>query len=100
VCHQTVSLVARHLEAEGIPTVVLACARDITAAAFPPRAVWCHYPLGNPAGRPFDPENQRAVIGAALELLERATAPGTIVDLPHRWQGTPGWEARVYDDRH
>ena len=29
MCHQTVSLVARHLEASGIPTVVVGCARDI-----------------------------------------------------------------------
>lgn len=93
-------LVARHLEAEGIPTVILACARDITAAVFPPRAVFSHVPLGNPAGRPNDPENQRAVIGAALELLETAPGPGTIVDLPHRWSGDERWVERVYDDNH
>ena len=29
VCHQTISLVSRHLEANGIPTVILAAARDI-----------------------------------------------------------------------
>ena len=92
------SLVARHLEAEGIPTVILACARDITANAFPPRAVYLDYPLGNPAGRPFDPENQRAVLGAALDLLESATAPGAIADLPHRWSDDDEWNERVYDD--
>lgn len=91
---------ARHLEAEGIPTVILACARDITASAFPPWAVFSNVPLGNPAGLPFDPENQRAVIGAALELLERATAPGTIVDLPQRWPGDPDWGEHVHDDQH
>ncbi len=94
------SLVARHLEAEGIPTVILACARDITARAFPPRAVYLDYPLGNPAGRPFDPENQRAVLGAALELLETATASGVIADLPHRWNEDDSWKDRVYDDNH
>ena len=94
------SLVARHLEAEGIPTVILACARDITASAFPPRAVWLDYPLGNPAGRPHDPANQRAVLEAALALLESATAPGTIQDLPHTWSGDQSWKDRVYDDNH
>ncbi len=94
------SLVARHLEAEGIPTVILACARDITASAFPPRAVFSNYPLGNPAGRPHDPENQRAVLGAALDLLESARAPGTIVDLPHRWHEGNDWMEHVYDDNH
>jgi hypothetical protein len=95
-----VGLVARHLEAAGIPTVIMACARDITAGAYPPRAVFSHFPLGNPAGRPFDPENQRAVIGAALALLESATGPGTIVDLPHRWHEGEAWVERVYDDGH
>ena len=94
------SLVARHLEAEGIPTVILACARDITAGAFPPRAVFLNYPLGNPAGRPFDPENQRAVPGTALDLLKTATTPGTIVDLPFRWADDDGWMDRIYDNDH
>ena len=94
------SLVARHLEAEGIPTVILACARDITASAFPPRAVFLNYPLGNPAGRPHDPENQRAVLETALRLLETATKPGTIQDLPFRWTDDDTWMERVYDDNH
>ncbi len=80
--------------------MILACARDITASAFPPRAVFSNVPLGNPAGRPFDPENQRAVLGAALHLLEQASGPGTIVDLPHRWLGDPAWGEHVYDDQH
>jgi hypothetical protein len=29
VCHQTISLVARHLEANGIATIVMGCAKDI-----------------------------------------------------------------------
>jgi D-proline reductase (dithiol) PrdB len=35
-----VGLVARHLEANGIPTVTFSCARDITEAARPPRSVF------------------------------------------------------------
>ncbi len=94
------SLVARRLEAEGIPTVILACARDITENAFPPRAVFLNYPLGNPAGRPFDPENQRAVLAAALGLLETAERPGTIENLPFAWSGDESWMERVYDENH
>ena len=37
VCHQTVSLVARHLEANGISTVVMGCAKDIVEHAAVPR---------------------------------------------------------------
>ena len=37
VCHQTISLVARHLEANGISTVVMGCAKDIVEHAAVPR---------------------------------------------------------------
>lgn len=95
------TLVARHLEAHGIPTVMLISARDIAARAYPPRAVFVDYPLGNTAGRPFDPANQRAVVLAALETLETATEPGTILDLPFEWKpGDDSWKERVYDENH
>ncbi len=94
------SLVARYLEANGIPTVGLSCARDITASAFPPRAVFLNFPLGNTCGRPFDPENQREVLLTALEVLESATGPGRIVETPFRWNEDDSWMDRVYDDNH
>jgi len=37
VCHQTSSLVARHIEANGIPTVLMGCAKDIVEHAAVPR---------------------------------------------------------------
>jgi D-proline reductase (dithiol) PrdB len=80
-----VGLVARHLEANGIPTVTFTCARDITEAVRPPRSVFVDYPLGSTCGRPFDPANQRAVILAGLRLLETGRTPGEIVDLPYVW---------------
>ena len=54
VCHQTVSLVARHLEANGIPTVVMGCAKDIVEHAAVPRFLFSDFPLGNSAGKPHD----------------------------------------------
>jgi len=93
-----VSLVARHLEANGIPTVVYSVARDITASAFTPRAVFTNYPLGNPCGRPRDPTNQREVLRAGLKLLESATAPGTIVDLPYVWSESDLWKQRIFSE--
>ncbi|MHC2334097.1 hypothetical protein ACVIW0_003386 [Bradyrhizobium sp. USDA 4454] len=44
VCHQTVSLVARHLEANGIPTVVMGCAKDIVEHAAVPRFLFSRLP--------------------------------------------------------
>lgn len=94
------SLVARHLEANGIPTVMLSSARDITANAFPPRAVFVNYPLGNTCGRPFDRENQLAILKIALRVVESATMAGEIVDTDFRWSDDDSWIDRVYDENH
>lgn len=85
------SLVARVLEAGGISTVTYTNARDIAAGAGNPRQVFLNYPLGNPAGRPHDPENQRTVLRAGLNLLEEAERPGIIVDLPYTWSDSQEW---------
>jgi hypothetical protein len=86
-----VSLVARVLEAGGISTVTFTNARDIAESAGNPRQIFLNYPLGNPAGRPHDPENQRSVLLAGLKLLEQADRPGIIVDLPYSWSDDDSW---------
>ncbi len=90
------SLIARHLEAAGTPTVCLASARDIVAAARPPRAVFLDYPLGHTSGRPFETEEQTAVVRAALEALESISEPETIINLDYQWPDA-GWQ-RSEDD--
>ncbi|HKI97885.1 MAG TPA: hypothetical protein VKB51_05375 [bacterium] len=92
------SLVARHLEENGIPTVVYSVARDITERAFTPRAVFTNYPLGNPCGRPRDPENQRAILRTGLRLLEQAAAPGTLVETPYVWSDGRDWMRLIFSD--
>jgi D-proline reductase (dithiol) PrdB len=52
VCHQTVSLAARHLEENGIATIVVGCAKDIVEYCGVPRFLFSDFPLGNAAGRP------------------------------------------------
>ena len=91
------SLVARVLEEGGIPTVTYTNARDIAASAGNPRQIFLNYPLGNPAGRPHDPENQRSVLSAGLKLLEEAERPGIIVDLPYEWSDKPGMDEKIHD---
>jgi hypothetical protein len=92
VCHQTVSLVARHLEDNGISTVILGCARDIVEHCAVPRFAWSDFPLGNSCGRPNDVASQRATLELALRLLETATAPRTTVASPLRWSDDPSWK--------
>ena len=79
------SLAARHLESEGLPTVVLGSARDIVEHCGVPRFAFTDFPLGNPCGRPWDGDMQRAVVASALGLLERASAPRTTEKLPFAW---------------
>jgi hypothetical protein len=87
-----VSLVARHLEANGIPTVIMGCAKDIVEHAGVPRFVFSDFPLGNSAGKPFDAESQRATLALALDLLESAKGPRTTVRSPQRWSDDSSWK--------
>jgi hypothetical protein len=92
VCHQTVSLAARHLEANGIPTVVMGCAKDIVEHVGVPRFLFSDFPLGNPAGRPHDAASQEFTLDLALRVLEMAPAARTTVQSPLRWHADPDWK--------
>jgi D-proline reductase (dithiol) PrdB len=92
VCHQTVSLVARHLEANGIPTVVMGCAKDIVEHAAVPRFLFSDFPLGNSAGRPHDAASQAFTLELGLRLLESAPGPQTTVQSPLRWSADASWK--------
>jgi hypothetical protein len=87
-----VSLAARHLEANGIPTIVMGCAKDIVEYVGVPRFLFTDFPLGNPAGRPHDPASQRATLEMALRVLESAPGPRTTVQNPLRWSDNPDWK--------
>ena len=92
MCHQTVSLAARHLEANGIPTVIMGCAKDIVEYVGVPRFLFSDFPLGNPAGQPHDPESQAQTLELALRVLDTAPAPRTTVQSPLRWSDNPDWK--------
>jgi len=92
VCHQSVSLIARHLEANGISTVVMGCAKDIVEHCGVPRFLFSDLPLGNSAGRPHDPESQQLTLELALGLLETAKRPRTTVQSPLRWSDDDSWK--------
>ena len=86
------SLIARHLEANGIPTLCLGSALDILEAGKPPRAVFVDYPLGHSAGKPFDRDDQAAVVSAARAGFESLQQPGGMLRLPNRW-ASDDWQA-------
>ena len=94
MCHQTVSLVARYLEENGIPTVIAGSARDIVEHCGVPRFLFSDFPLGNPCGHPWNREMQTETVRLALGLLETASGPRTTVRSPFEWKPDPGWRDR------
>ena len=85
-------LVARHLEANGIPTVIMGAAKDIVEHCGVPRFLFSDFPLGNSAGKPFDVESQAATLELALRVLESAPGPRTTVQSPQHWSDDTTWK--------
>ncbi len=92
VCHQSLSLAARQLEAAGIATIILGCARDIVEHCGVPRYVFSDFPLGNAAGKPFDEQSQRFTLGLALNALEIVSRPRTTLVSPLQWASDDSWK--------
>lgn len=93
-CHQAMGVLARAVERHGLPTVCTTNARDITELVKPPRSAFLNFPLGNSAGRPLEPGEQRAICRDVLSLAVASEPAGMIVDLPYEWPD-PGWEEEV-----
>ena len=92
VCHQTVGPAARLLEANGIATVVMGCAKDIVEHIGVPRFLFSDFPLGNGAGRPKDLASQSFTLDLALSVIESAPAPRTTVHSPLIWSDDADWK--------
>lgn len=93
MCHQSVSLIARHLEENGIPTVIMGCAKDIVENTGAARFWFSNFPLGHSAGKPFDEASQRETLRGALSLFDSATGPRTTQISPQGWADTDAWQA-------
>ena len=81
MCNQAVSLVAAELERRGIATVALQLLREVAERVRPPRALFVPFPHGYPLDRPGDASRQKAVLEAALRMLENPMlTPPALVD--------------------
>lgn len=89
MCHQTVCLVARHFEENGLPTLILGSGLDILEAGKPPRARFVNYPLGFESGRFKDKQNQFDVVARALSGFDSMTDPD-IEPMDFEW--VAGWD--------
>ncbi|MCP4749969.1 MAG: hypothetical protein GY866_03690 [Proteobacteria bacterium] len=89
--HQSVGLIARKIEAAGIPTVYLGSCRDMMAKVKAPRSVFLNFPLGRQCGKPHDRALQTNILKEALNTLTTAATPGRIVDLSYQWDKPFDW---------
>ncbi len=72
------SLIARGLEAAGIPTVLVSVMPPLSSAARPPRQVIRRLNIGATVGRPHDVDGQRETLTKMIKLLETADAFGAV----------------------
>jgi hypothetical protein len=84
-----VGLVARKVEAVGIPTVTLNMIWPYQRLVGMPRVAAVEHPFGRPYGDVGDAETQRAVLRAALRVFETAREPGHVEHLPFVWHQEP-----------
>jgi len=70
LCHQTVGLLARAIEAAGIPTMTIAVLKDVVESVRPPRVALYDGELGSVAGQADWPEHQRRILDESLRLIE------------------------------
>ena len=89
------SLVARHLEENGIPTLIIGSALDIVEHCGVARYLFVDFPLGNPCGKPWDKAMQSRIMAHALDFFARAERP-TTEHSPETW-GSDEWRVRYME---
>lgn len=90
------SLIARFLEANGIPTVIIGSAQDIVEYCGVPRYLHVDFPLGNPCGKPWDRDMQDRIVRQGLSLLHSAGAPNHTVLCSESW-GSDQWRQQYME---
>ena len=78
-------VLARWIEAAGIPTVVVTMMPSVAEERRAPRIVGVEFPFGHPFGMPNDTAMQRRVLALGLRVLAGAAHSGTRVDLDLEW---------------
>jgi D-proline reductase (dithiol) PrdB len=99
-CHRATALIARALEARGLPTVSTSVLCEMSAAVKPPRTCFLDFPLGCPAGKPHEPAQQRDILRSVFASASTFDPENWAMKrLPFQWSadGNRDWE-RVTDD--
>jgi D-proline reductase (dithiol) PrdB len=95
-----VGLIARALEARGLPTLSMSVLWEASESIKPPRTCFLDFPLGCPAGKPHQAVQQREILRAALELAPQfEPRHWQMKTLPFQWSldGSRAWEKEVHD---
>ena len=92
------SLIARHLEENGIPTVMIATGRDIVETCGVARLLFVDFPLGSPCGEPDNVEQQRRIFEMALRVLETAVDPRTTFEAGFKWSKGEKWKELIFTE--
>jgi D-proline reductase (dithiol) PrdB len=80
-----VPVLARWIEAAGIPTVVVTMMPSVAEERRAPRIVGVEFPFGHAFGMPHDRGMQRRTLELALRVLGGASKFGTRIDLDVEW---------------
>lgn len=80
----------------GVATISMSVQPHITAAIGVPRGMFLRFPAGNQVGEAGKPQQQRAILTAALQAIGEIESPGTIVELPYRWRRFPIQETPMF----
>jgi D-proline reductase (dithiol) PrdB len=80
-----VPVLARWIEAAGIPTVVVTMMPSVAEERRAPRIVGVEFPFGHGFGLPHDRAMQRRTLELGLRVLSGASAFGIRVDLDVEW---------------
>lgn len=77
LCHQTLGIVARAIEQQGIPTMMISVDRSVTDKIRPPRTAYYTGEFGAVAGKPNWKQYQLRVLDEALRWIETFDQPGS-----------------------
>jgi hypothetical protein len=86
ICVQTVCVVARELEQQGFPTVVVSLIPELSEIVGAPRTLTVTFPFGAPCGDPHHADLHRAILLEALELLSEARQAGEVRATRQTWR--------------
>lgn len=78
-------VLARTLEAAGLSTILVTNMPFWAEKVGVPRTLAVEFPFGHTLGRPHDVDQQMRVIRQALQVLQTAEGPGSIVHSAETW---------------